>query len=109
MTKEDLKNLLYMDEITYVGNPYFYIRDYEDKGVYVLLKKEKDMDLSYLDLQDVCFECPDMEIHEGVIKLVLFHVNEHDKIYKYSIASSKYKIVRSDILQYEKIIGQKVV
>ena len=32
-----------------VGNPYFFIRDYEDKGVYVLIKKDKGVDVSYLD------------------------------------------------------------
>lgn len=109
MNKEDLKKQLYMDEITYVSNPYFYIKDYEDKGVYVVIKKDKDTDISYLDLKEVCFECPDMEHHKGILKMVLFHVNEDNEVYKYTIASSKQKVVRSDVLKYEKFIGQKVI
>jgi len=108
MTKEELLQQLYMDEITYVSNPYFYIRDYEDKGVYVLIKKEKDQDISYLDLKEVCFECPDMERHKGIFKMILFHVNEQKEIYKYTIASSKEKVMRSDVLKYENYIGMKV-
>ena len=108
MTKQEMLQQLYMDEITYIGNPYFYIRDYEDKGVYVLIKKEKDVDISYLDLKEVCFECPNMEHHKGIIKMVLFHVNENLEIYKYTIASSKEKVLRSDVLKYENYIGKKV-
>jgi len=108
MTEKELVRQLFMDEVTYVANPYFYIRDYEDKGVYVLIKKEKDVDVSYLDLKEVCFECPDMEQHRGIIKMVLFHVKEEKEIYKYTIAASKEKVLRSDVLQYETLIGMKV-
>ena len=108
MIKDDFRKQLYMDEITYVNNPYFYVKDYEDKGVFVLIKKTKDADISYIDLKEVCFECPDMEIHEGIIKMVLFHVNEKDEIYNYTIATSKEKVMRNDILKYENYIGMKV-
>ena len=72
------------------------------------VKKEKDVDVSYLDLKEVCFECPDMEQHRGIIKMVLFHVKEEKEIYKYTIAASKEKVLRSDVLQYETLIGMKV-
>jgi hypothetical protein len=97
-----------MDEINYIKNPYFFIREYEDKGVYVLLKKDKGITLTYDQLQNICFECPDLEVHQGISKMVLFHVDKENKIYKYTIASSKYKILRSDCLLYETFIGQKV-
>lgn len=108
MTKQEMQRQLFMDEITYIGNPYFYIRDYEDKGVYITIKKEKGADVSYLDLKEVCFECPNMESHKGILKMILFHINEKEEIYKYTIASSKEKVLRSDILKYEKYIGMKV-
>jgi hypothetical protein len=108
MTRDDFRKQLYMDEITYVSNPYFYVKDYEDKGVFVLIKKTKDADISYIDLKEVCFECPDMEVHEGIIKMVLFHVNQNNEIYKYTIAASKEKVMRDDTIKYEQYVGMKV-
>jgi len=40
--------------------------------------------------------------------MVLFHVNEKDEIYNYTIATSKEKVMRNDILKYENYIGMKV-
>jgi hypothetical protein len=108
MTIKDLIQSIYFDEGEYISNPYFFIRDYEDKGVVVALKKEKNFRVNYKDLLDVCFECPDMEIHEGILQMVLFHLDENMSIYKYSIASSKSKILRSDILKYEALVGKTI-
>lgn len=105
MRLQELINQLHFDEVIYVKNPYFYIRDYEDKGVIVLIKKEKNSDLQFRDLENICFECPEIENHSELIRMVLFNVSKEDKIVSYSIASSKYKILRSDILKYEKFIN----
>jgi len=108
MKLEELKNSLHFDEVIYIKNPYFYIRDYEDKGAIVILKKDKKINISYAELQDVCFECPDLEKHEGIIRMVIFSVDENDVIKNYSIAASMFKVLRSDILKYEKFISRKI-
>lgn len=108
MKLNELMSELHFDEVLFVKNPYFYIRDYEDKGVIVLLKKDKDVGITFEKLKNVCFECPDMEYHKSLVKMVLFNVDKDNKIVNYSIASSKYKVLRSDILKYEKYIGYKL-
>lgn len=108
MLLNDILKKCFMDEVEYVKNPYFYIRDYEDKGVIVLLKKDKDITMSLKDLENVCFECPDLEQHEGLIKMILFHVNKENIIHSYTIASTKYKVLRSEIILYESLIGTKL-
>jgi len=108
MNKEELKKQLHFDEVIYVKNPYFYIRDYEDQGVLVLIKKEIGSSLSFADLDNVCFECPEIEHHNDLIKMVLFNVDKDMLIVNYSIAASKYKILRSDTIKYEKFIGKKI-
>lgn len=108
MKLEELRIQLHFDEVLYVKNPYFYIRDYEDKAVVVLIKKEIDSELSFSNLEKICFECPDMEQHKDLVKMVLFNVNKDDKIMNYSIAASKYKVLRSDIVQYEQFVNSKI-
>jgi hypothetical protein len=106
MKLESIKEQLHFDEVVYVKNPYFYIRDYEDKGAIVVLKKEKNVDVPYKQLKNVCFECPDLEHHEGIIRMVIFSVGSVNQIKSYSIGASKYKILRSDIEKYEKLMGE---
>jgi len=108
LTLKEIKERLFMDEVLYIKNPYYFIRDYEDKAVVVALKKEKDSAITYADLENICFDCPNLEQHQGVIKLIIFQVDGENKIKGYSIGASLYKILRSDILQYETIIGNLV-
>ena len=105
MTKLEILKYLHYDKANISLNPYFFGNDYEEKGVLVLMKLEKDSDLDYLEIEDICFQCPVIEGHPELISMVLFLFDKDDKIYDYSIASSKFKITRSDFLKYEKMIG----
>lgn len=106
MIIEDIKKELHFDEAIYVKNPYFYIRDYEDKGVIVFIKKERNQTVHFENLENVCFECPDIEDHPHVNRMVLFSINKENQIINYRIASTKEKILRSDCLKYEQYIGK---
>jgi len=88
--------------------PYFFKNGAEEKGVLILMKLEKGSDLDYLDIENICFQCPIIENHPELISMILFLFDENNIIYDYSIAASKYKITRSDTLKYEKMIGVKI-
>ena len=49
MTKLDILKELHFDKAHISLNPYFFGDNYEEKGVLVLMKLEKDSDLDYLD------------------------------------------------------------
>lgn len=106
MTKTEILNLIHFDKAHVSLNPYFFGNEYEEKGVLVLLKIEMGSDLDYLEIENICFQCPTMESHPDLISMVLFLFNNENKIYDYSIASSKFKLKRSDISKYEKLIGE---
>ena len=105
MTKLDILNQLHFDKAHISLNPYFFGNEYEEKGVLVLMKLEKGSDLEYLDIENLCFQCPVIEGHPELVMMILFLFDKDDKIYDYSIASSKFKISRSDVLKYEQMIG----
>ena len=105
MTKLAILKQLHFDKAHISLNPYFFGREYEEKGVLVLMKLEEGSDLDYLDIENLCFQCPVFEGHPELISMVLFVFDKDEKIYDYSIASSKFKISRSDILEYEKMVG----
>lgn len=105
MTKLEILNQLHFDKAHISLNPYFFGNEYEEKGILVLMKLEKDSDLDYLDIENLCFQCPVIEGHPELIIMILFLFDKDEKIYDYSIASSKFKISRSDFLKYEKMIG----
>jgi len=105
LTKLEILNILHYDKAHISLNPYFFGNDYEEKGVLVLMKLEKDSDLDYLDIENVCFQCPVIEVHKELVSMILYLFDKDNKIYNYSIASSKFKITRSDFLKYEKMIG----
>ncbi|MCK5762348.1 MAG: hypothetical protein KAH16_05570 [Candidatus Izimaplasma sp.] len=105
MTKLEILNKLHFDKAHSSLNPYFFGNEYEEKGVLVLMKLEKGSDLDYLDIDNICFQCPVIEGHPELIMMILFLFDKNNKIYDYSIASSKFKINRSDILKYEEMIG----
>ncbi len=105
LTKLEILKKFNFDKAHISLNPYFFGNDYEEKGVLVLMKLEKDSDLDYLDIENLCFQCPVIEGHEELITMILYLFDKDNKIYDYSIASSKFKITRSDFLKYEKMIG----
>ncbi len=106
MTKLEVLELLHFDKAHVSLNPYFFGNKYEEKGVLILLKIEKDSDLDYLDIENICFQCPTIESHPDLISMVLFLFNSENEIYDYSIASAQFKVTRSDILKYEQLIGE---
>ena len=108
MTKLDIIKELHFDKAHISLNPYFFENEYEEKGVLVLMKLEEGSDLDYLDIENLCFQCPVIEGHPELIMMILFLFDKDDKIYDYSIASSKFKITRSDIIKYERMIGIKI-
>ncbi|MBN2604504.1 MAG: hypothetical protein JXR62_01615 [Bacilli bacterium] len=108
MTKRQILEILHFDKAHVSLNPYFFGNQYEEKGVLVLLKIEKDSNLEYLDIENLCFQCPTLESHPDLISMLLFLFDKDDVIYDYSIASSKYKITRKETLQYEQMIGKKI-
>lgn len=105
MTKVEILEKLHFDKAYISLNPYFFGNKYEEKGLLVLLKIEKDSDLDYLDIENLCFQCPTIESHPDLISMVLFLFDDSNKIYDYSIASTKYKVTRGDTLKYEEMIG----
>jgi len=108
MTKFEILESIHFDKAHVSLNPYFFGNKYEEKGVLVLLKIEDGSDLDYLDIENICFQCPNMESHPDLISMVLFLFDSDNKIYDYSIASSKYKVSRSSVLNYEKLIGEVI-
>ncbi|GEM_PF-2866431 len=105
LTELEILKQLHFDKTHISLNPYFFGNEYEEKGVLVLMKLTKGSDLDYLDIDNICFQCPKMESHPQLVTMILYLFNKDNKIYDYSIAASKYKITRSDSLKYEKIIG----
>ncbi len=108
MTKIEILEMIHFDKAHVSLNPYFFGNEYEEKGVLVLLKIETDSDFDYLDIEDICFQCPTIESHPDLISMILFLFDSDNKIYDYSIASTKFKVTRSDILNYEKLIGEVI-
>ena len=105
MTKLEILELIHFDKAHVSLNPYFFGNEYEEKGVLVLLKLEKDSDLDYLDIENICFQCTSIVSHPDLISMVLFLFDSENKIYDYSIASTKFKVTRSDFMKYEQLIG----
>jgi len=105
MTKLEILQQLHFDKAHISMNPYFFGNDYEEKGVLVLMKLKEGSDLDYLDIENICFQCPIIEGHPELLLMLLLLFDEENKIYDYSIASSQFKITRSDILKYENMIG----
>lgn len=105
MTKLEILEKIHFDKAHVSLNPYFFGNEYEEKGVLVLLKIEKDSDLDYLDIENICFQCPTIHSHPDLISMILFLFDSENKIYDYSIASTKFKVTRSDMLKYEQLIG----
>ncbi len=105
LTKLAILKQLNYDKAHISLNPYFFESDYEEKGVLVLMKLEEGSDLDYLDIENLCFQCPVFEGHSELISMILFLFDKDNKIFDYSIASSKFKISRSDVLKYENMIG----
>jgi len=108
MTKLEILQQLHFDKAHISMNPYFFGNDYEEKGVLVLMKLEEGSDLDYLDIENICFQCPVIEGHPELLLMILFLFDEDNKIYDYSIASSQFKITRNDILKYENMIGKVI-
>lgn len=108
MTKIEILEKIHFDKAHVSLNPYFFGNEYEEKGVLVLLKIEKDSDLDYLDIENICFQCPAIESHPELISMVLFLFNNENIIYTYSIASTKFKVSRNEILKYEELIGKRI-
>lgn len=106
MTKLEILQKIHFDKAHVSLNPYFFGNEYEEKGVLVLLKIENGSDLDYLDVENICFQCPTLESHPDLISMILFLFDSENKIYDYSIASTKFKVTRSDILKYEELIGE---
>ncbi len=106
MTKLEILEKIHFDKAHVSLNPYFFGNEYEEKGVLILLKIEKGSDLDYLDIENICFQCPTIESHPDLISMILFLFDSDNKIYDYSIASTKFKVTRSDILKYEELIGE---
>ena len=106
MTKLEILEKIHFDKAHVSLNPYFFGNEYEEKGVLVLLKIENGSDLDYLDIENICFQCPTIESHPDLISMTLFLFDSDNKIYDYSIASTKFKVTRSDILKYEQLIGE---
>lgn len=106
MTKLEILDKIHFDKAHVSLNPYFFGNEYEEKGVLVLLKIENGSDLDYLDVENICFQCPTIESHPDLISMILFLFDNENKIYDYSIASCKFKVTRSDILKYEELIGE---
>jgi hypothetical protein len=108
MTKIEILELINFDKAHVSLNPYFFGNEYEEKGVLILLKIEKDSDFDYIDIENICFQCPTIESHPDLISMVLFLFDSDNLIYDYSIASTKFKVSRNDILKYEKLIGEVI-
>jgi hypothetical protein len=105
MTKLEILEKMHFDKAHVSLNPYFFGNKYEEKGVLVLLKLEKDSDLDYLDIENICFQCTSSVSHPDLISMILFLFDSENKIYDYSIASTKFKVTRSDFMKYEQLIG----
>lgn len=105
MTKIEILKKIHFDKAHVSLNPYFFGNKYEEKGVLVLLKIENGSDLDYLDIENICFQCPTLESHPDLISMILYLFDSDNRIYDYSIASTKFKVTRSDILKYEQMIG----
>jgi len=108
VTKIEILKLLHFDKAHVSLNPYFFGNKYEEKGVLVLLKIEEGSDFEYLDIENICFQCPTIESHPDLISMILFLFDSDNKIYDYSIASTKFKVTRSTILKYETLIGEVI-
>lgn len=106
MTKLKMLEKIHFDKAHVSLNPYFFGNEYEEKGVLVLLKTENGSNFDYLDIENVCFQCPTIESHPNLISMVLFLFDSDNRIYDYSIASTKFKVNRSDVLKYEELIGE---
>mgnify|MGYP006866709209 CR=1 FL=1 len=106
MTKNELCDLLHFDQVEDSMNPYFFLNNYEEKGVIILMKTKKGRKIDLSEMEELCFQCPMIEVHEDVEKMVLFLFDKDNKIYDYSIAATKFKITRNEILKYEEMIGK---
>jgi len=105
LTKLELLNSLHFDKSYVALNPYYFGNKYEEKGILIMMKVVEDSDLDLSDLDDLCFQCLNFVEHEDLIKMVLFLYDKDNVIYDYNIAGSKYKVSRSEIQTYEKVIG----
>ncbi len=108
LTKAEILKILHFDQGSIVLNPYFFGNKGEEKGSLILMKTKQGTNFDYLDIENLCFQCPPLENHESLIRMVIFLFDKNDLIYDYTVAASKYKISRSDILKFEKIIGVKL-
>ncbi len=108
MTKLEIIKKLHFDKAITSINPYFFGNEYEEKGVLVLMKIEENTDFDLDDIEELCFQCPSFVSHPHLIKMVLFLFDKDNFIYDYSIAGSKYKITRSEIVLYEELLGEKI-
>ena len=108
MTKLEILKRLRFDKAAVSYNPYHFDNDYEEKGVLVLYKIKEGSDLDYQDIDDLCFQCLDIVVHDELITMVLFLFDTDDIIYNYTIAASKYKISRNDIVQFEELLGERI-
>lgn len=108
MTKIELIKQLHFDKAFVSLNPYFFGNPGEEKGVLAIIKVVEGSDLDLSDFNDLCFQCFDFVEHEELIKMVLFLFDKDDCIYDFIIAGSKYKIQRSEIQAYERMIGIKI-
>ncbi len=108
MTKEEIMKSLHFDRVYVSYNPYFFNNKFEEKGTIVLLKLEKDISLELQDLEEICYQCLETFVIEGLVRLLLFTFDKDDTIIDYNIASSKYRVTRSDFLKYEQIIQETI-
>ena len=108
MTSLEIIKMLHFDKAVLSMNPYFFGNDYEEKGVLVLMKIEDNKDLELDDIEELCFQCPSFESHPDLTTMILFLFDKDNYIYDYTIAGSKYKISRSEIIQYESLLGEKL-
>ncbi|MFK5883122.1 MAG: hypothetical protein QM489_02155 [Candidatus Izemoplasma sp.] len=106
ITKEEIMKQLYFDKVEISLNPYHFKDPYEEKGSLVLLKLEQGSNLQYKDIKDICFQCPPLEVHEDLIRMVTFNFDKDNVITSYVISATKFKVLRDEILRFEKIVGQ---
>lgn len=108
MTKLEILKLLHFDKASVNLNPYFFGNESEEKGVLILYNIKPGSDLDYQDIDDLCFQCADMVVHEDLVNMVLFLFDKDDIIYNYVIAGTKYKVSRNDIVKYEELLGERI-
>ena len=95
MTKLEILESIHFDKAHVSLNPYFFGNKYEEKGVLILLKIEKDSDFDYLDIENICFQCPTIESHPDLISMVLFLFNNENIIYLIVQENSHFKYIEN--------------